>query len=89
MPRVVGLLPAYPNPFNDSTTLTFALERAQQVSLAIYDALGREVARPVSGLWPAGEHRVVWEADQLPAGTYFSRLMIDGQIASGTLVHMH
>ncbi len=89
VPQVVGLLPAYPNPFNDSTTLTFALERAQQVSLTIYDALGREVARPVSGLWSAGEHRVVWEADQLPAGTYFSRLMIDGQIATGKLVRMH
>jgi hypothetical protein len=89
VPQIVGLLPAYPNPFNDSTTLTFALERAQQVSLVIYDALGREVARPVSGLWSAGEHRVVWKADLLPVGTYFSRLMIDGQIASRTLVHMH
>ena len=86
MPQVGRLSPAYPNPFNDATTLTFSLERTQQVSLAIFDALGREVARPVSGLWSAGEHRVVWEANHLPAGTYFSRLMIDGQIATGTLV---
>ncbi len=87
--QVVGLFPAYPNPFNNSTTLTFALDRAHQVSLTIYDALGREVARPVSGLRAAGEHRVVWEADQLPAGTYFSRLIIDGQISTGTLVRTH
>ncbi|MCY3629191.1 MAG: T9SS type A sorting domain-containing protein [Bacteroidota bacterium] len=87
VPQVVSLSPAYPNPFNESTTLTFVLERAQQVSLVIYDALGREVAHPVSGLRSAGEHRVVWEAGQLPMGAYFSRLMVDGQIAAtGTLV---
>ena len=89
VPQVGRLAPAFPNPFNDATTLTFSLERTQQVSLVIYDALGREVARPVSGLWSSGEHRVVWKADQLPAGTYFSRLMIDGQIYTGTLVRTH
>ncbi len=86
VPQIVSLSPAYPNPFTHSTTLTYVLEQAQQVSLIIYDALGREVAHPVSGLRSAGEHRVVWEADRLPAGTYFSRLIIDGQIATGTLV---
>ncbi|MCY4158541.1 MAG: T9SS type A sorting domain-containing protein [Bacteroidetes bacterium] len=86
LPQIVELSPAYPNPFNDSTTLTFMLERTQEVSLVIYDALGREVARPASGLWQAGEHRVVWEADQLPPGTYFSRLRANDQIATGTLV---
>ncbi len=86
LPQVTGLLPAYPNPFNSSTTLTFVLEQAQQVSLAIYDALGREVARPVSGLRSAGEHHIVWDASPLPAGTYFSRWIIDGQVSTGTLV---
>ncbi len=89
VPQVGILFPAYPNPFNDATTLTFSLERAQHVSLAIYDALGREVSRPVSGLWSAGEHHVVWEADRLPAGTYFSRLTIDGHMVTETLVLTH
>ncbi len=88
VPQIVSLSSAYPNPFNDSTTLTFMLEQAQHVSLRIYDALGREVARPVSGLWSAGEHHVVWNPERLPAGTYFSRLMTDGHIATGTLVRM-
>ena len=86
VPQVVSLLPAYPNPFNDYTTLTFTLEQTQHVNLAIFDALGRQVAEPVSGLRSAGEHRVVWEPDHLPAGTYVSRLMIDGSITMGTLV---
>ncbi len=88
IPQVVSRSSVYPNPFNDSTTLTFVLERAQHVSLMIYDALGREVARPVSGLWSAGEHHVVWNPERLPAGTYFSRLMTDGQVNTGTLVRM-
>ncbi len=86
VPQIVSLSPAYPNPFNDSTTLTYVLEQARQVSLVIYDALGREVAHPVSGLRSVGEHRVVWKADQLPAGTYFSRLTVAGQIATRALV---
>jgi len=86
LPQMVSLPSAYPNPFHGSTTLTFTLEQTQQVSLIIYDALGREVSRPVSGLWQAGEHRVVWKADQLPAGTYFSRLTVNDHIETGTLV---
>ncbi len=86
---VAELLPAYPNPFNRASTLTFVLEQAQQVSLAIYDALGREVARPVFGLRSAGKHHVVWDAGPLPAGTYFSRWIIDGRMSTGTLVRTH
>jgi len=86
IPQDVSLSPAYPNPFIDYTMLTFTLEQSQHVTLAIFDALGREVAQPVSEFRSAGEHRVEWEPGHLPAGTYFSRLMIDGYITTGTLV---
>ena len=86
LPGIPTLAPAYPNPFTDATTLTFSLELAQRVSLVIYDALGREVARPVAGIWPAGEHRVVWEAGQWTAGVYYARLTAGGRVATGSLV---
>jgi len=88
IPQGIGLSPAYPNPFYDYTTLTFTLDQPQQVTLSIFDAIGREVALPVSGWQSAGEHRIVWEADHLPAGTYFSKLIIGDHIATGTLVRM-
>ena len=44
LPNVVQLHQNYPNPFNPSTQISFTLPEAQQVSLVVYDMLGREVA---------------------------------------------
>ena len=64
----------YPNPFNPATTIRYALPQAEQVRLAVYDLLGREVALLVDGNMAAGEHAVVFEAAGLPSGTYLYRL---------------
>ncbi|MCY4233709.1 MAG: T9SS type A sorting domain-containing protein [Bacteroidetes bacterium] len=85
-PEQVDLFSNYPNPFNRTTTLSFTLDQNQQVSLVIYDALGREIDTPISGFTMAGKHTVVWEASHLPAGTYFSRLVTDNQVYTQTLV---
>ncbi|MBE0566672.1 MAG: hypothetical protein IH621_11970 [Krumholzibacteria bacterium] len=55
------LLPAVPNPFNPRTTVRFALARAGEVELAVYDPGGRLVRALVSGPFAAGEHAVVWD----------------------------
>ncbi len=89
MPDPESMLSAYPNPFNDFTTLIFEIEQSQHVSLIIYDALGREVSRLISGLRSAGQHRVVWEADHFPAGMYLSRLMIGDYITTGALIRTY
>ena len=88
LPQPKSLAPAFPNPFARSTTLSFTLEESGPVSLVIYDALGREVAHPVSGKWVAGQHRIIWEAGRLPAGVYFSQLSAAGQVGTAKLVLM-
>jgi len=70
-----SLLPAYPNPFNPSTQITYSLPRAADVILKIYDLLGREVALLVNERKPAGEHTVSWDAAGIPTGVYFYRLI--------------
>jgi len=50
----------YPNPFNPSTTISYALEYDGPVSLTVYDMLGRRVAMLVDGVQEAGTHSVVW-----------------------------
>ncbi len=52
---VLILRPAFPNPFNGTTTIGFCLAQQEQVSLGLYDQWGREVAR-FEELFPAGEH---------------------------------
>jgi hypothetical protein len=65
----------YPNPFNPSTTITFVLPAPSYVTLAVYDLLGRQIARPVEGWCQAGRHQVLFEASGLAAGTYVYRLV--------------
>jgi phage baseplate assembly protein gpV len=64
----------YPNPFNPSTTITYALPQAGQVTLKVYDLLGREVKTLTNALQAAGEHAVVLDASSFASGIYFYRL---------------
>jgi hypothetical protein len=68
------LYPNYPNPFNPTTTIAFDLAEAGQVSLKVYDIMGREVAVLANGYLPAGRHRLVFDAQGLPSGLYMFKL---------------
>jgi hypothetical protein len=67
-------LSAYPNPFNPTTTLSFALPHEDRVELMIYDLLGREVRRLFDTRFAAGVHRITFDAADLPSGLYIARL---------------
>lgn len=69
-----SLSPAYPNPFNPATAISFTLPSTQPVSLKIYDLLGREVSTLFSGKLDGGKHVMRWQADAMAAGIYFCRL---------------
>ena len=71
IPDAYALDQNYPNPFNPQTTITYDLPESVPVRLTIYDALGREVARLIDGVQPAGTHRAVWDAGRLASGLYF------------------
>jgi hypothetical protein len=66
----------YPNPFNPSTTLRFGLPTAGNVSLIVYDVLGREVTTLVRGTMDAGYHTTTWNASSVASGVYFARLTV-------------
>ena len=68
------ILSSYPNPFNPSTTLSFSLPRAGDVSVGVYDVTGRKVETLAEGKYEAGEHRVTFDGTELPSGIYFARM---------------
>ena len=68
----------YPNPFNPSTAIGFTLAARTHVRLAVYDALGREVAVLRDGVADAGRHVARFRAGELPGGLYMARLTADG-----------
>ena len=65
----------YPNPFNPSTTIEYDVPAPLQVSLMIYDNLGREVETLVDADQPPGRYQVTFNAGDLPSGTYFYQLI--------------
>lgn len=77
---------AAPNPFRSETTIRFALDAPSPVRLAVYDALGREVAILVDGEVAAGSHAQRFDGSALPNGVYLFRLDAMGQQAVGTMV---
>lgn len=78
VPAQFGLRSAYPNPFNPSTTLSFVLPEAADVSLRVFNVVGQEVATVIKGHFEAGEHTLLWNAESsksaLTTGVYFVRL---------------
>jgi hypothetical protein len=64
----------YPNPFNAQTTISYSLPKASEISLDIFDILGRKIETLQSGHQEAGEHSVIWNAGDKPSGIYFYRL---------------
>jgi len=68
------LLHSRPNPFNPSTTISYALPVDADVSLVVYDVLGREVAQLADGEVKAGYHNVIVDGSNWASGLYFCRL---------------
>jgi hypothetical protein len=79
-------LSSYPNPFNPSTTISFALERETDITLSIFDLTGRRVRTLTEGKWNAGTHDVHLDGAALPSGLYFARLRAGGLTKTQKLV---
>ncbi len=72
----VALKQNAPNPFNPSTTIEFEIPFRGHVILSVRDLSGREVARPVDEVLPAGRRRLVFDGSNLPSGLYFYELTV-------------
>jgi len=78
-PTAFALGPNYPNPFNPSTMVTFALPVAGEVRIEVYSMLGERVVTLVDEIRSAGNHSVRFDASGLASGTYFTRMSAQGK----------
>ena len=79
IPYELALHPAYPNPFNPSTTISFDLNIRSTLNLKIFDQLGREIITLFSGTLERGKHSYIWNGrnkngKKVSSGIYFSQL---------------
>ena len=87
LPQKLSLQKNYPNPFNQGTTIRYALPEAGLVSIRVYNMNGQRVADLVNADMPAGRHVVRWDgrtsAGQAAAtGVYFYRLQFENRVLS-------
>jgi hypothetical protein len=87
-PGIFLLHQNYPNPFNPSTTIKFELPRASQVTLRVYDVLGREVSLLVNERKDAGVYEVKFDGWNLASGVFFYRLQTGTEVQTKKLVLM-
>ncbi|MBL7960834.1 VCBS repeat-containing protein, partial [bacterium] len=83
IPTEIKLHSNYPNPFNPSTTIGYAIHKNTDVSIAVYNVFGQKVKTLVRGNQPAGYHQVIWDSTndngaQVASGVYYYRLETAG-----------
>ncbi|MEW6510571.1 MAG: alpha-amylase family glycosyl hydrolase [Bacteroidota bacterium] len=81
----------YPNPFNPTTTIQYVVPSAGEVSLKVFDLMGREVATLVEGHSSSGRFTVAWDARTdggraVASGIYFYRLRAPGVSGESVIV---
>ncbi len=86
VPLRFGLDQNYPNPFNPTTVISGEWTVSSDVSLIVYDVLGREVAVLAHGHYPAGKHSFSFDASRLASGVYFCRLTANALSATKAMM---
>jgi hypothetical protein len=74
IPTVFSLGQNYPNPFNPRTRILIGLPESSEITVRIFDLLGREVETLVESELPAGFHSIDFDGSRLSSGVYFYKL---------------
>lgn len=69
-----------PNPFNPITRIRYSVARGGNVSIRVYDAIGRQVRELVNEYHEPGASEVTFDASSLPSGVYFYRMVTSSDV---------
>jgi hypothetical protein len=86
VPKEFMLEQNFPNPFNPSTTIQYALPVRSHVSLTVFNTLGQEISVLRNGEQEAGYHDVKFDGTNLPSGVYFYRMQADNYVETRKLL---
>ncbi|MEE9190352.1 MAG: T9SS type A sorting domain-containing protein, partial [Candidatus Neomarinimicrobiota bacterium] len=91
IPDQLTVFPAYPNPFNPSTTIRYGIESDSRVTIEIHDISGKQILTLLNNTQTQGWYSVVWngtnqQGDQAPAGVYFSKITSGNEVITSKLM---
>ncbi|MDI6766394.1 MAG: T9SS type A sorting domain-containing protein [Bacteroidota bacterium] len=86
IPTQFALIQNYPNPFNPTTIIAFDVPKKSNVSLIVYDILGKEVMRLVEGEYEPGSHTIEADLSSLASGVYLYRLSASSYVSVKKMV---
>ncbi|MBN2088449.1 choice-of-anchor J domain-containing protein [candidate division KSB1 bacterium] len=78
----------YPNPFNPMTTIEFALPNQSLVAIKLFDITGKEISTIIRQNFPAGKHKIDFNAQHLASGLYFYQIQADNYFETRKMVLM-
>jgi subtilase family serine protease len=88
LPTAYALNQNFPNPFNPSTMISFALPVAGHVKISVFNVLGQKLAELVNGDFEAGIHQVQFSGESLASGIYLYRMEAGSFVAVKKLLLM-
>jgi len=93
LPEAMRLYPAFPNPFNPSTTIYYSLAQATEIRVSIFNIRGELVDELVKGLMPQGDHKLLWGprngiSNKMSSGVYVIRLETTDSSRSQKLLYL-
>ena len=86
VPESYSLAQNYPNPFNPVTSISYSIPVAGNVSIKVYDMMGREIKSLVSEYKQAGSYNILFDASNFASGVYLYKLEAGSYIASRKMV---
>jgi len=87
-PYSVSLSQNYPNPFNAQTTIQYSVPEQSNVTIDIFDLLGRKIESLEEGIKPAGNHQAKWDASRQSSGIYLYRISAGDNVEIKKMVLM-
>lgn len=81
-PKHFSIFQNYPNPFNPSTIINYTLSHSVDVTIKIFDILGREISTVVNNHLPVGQYSVHFNGSSLAGGIYFYQFRADGFVST-------
>jgi gluconolactonase len=86
LPGGFDLYQNFPNPFNPSTTIRFALPRRTAARVTVFNSLGQKIATLLDGVQAAGEYDLKFDGSRLASGLYFYRMQAGEFVQTRRLV---